>query len=95
MMWQVEVPMMATIWPGSVALAAGAVDVGVDVADATAMPSGSPVQAAARAVSVPARSPRALTRLGDLVVDEAGEIGVEGREIVRTSDRSRPDRMAL
>src|SRR5665647_3730949 len=45
--WHVDVPMMATIWPGSTALAAGAVTCASTLPTATAMPSGRPVQAAA------------------------------------------------
>ncbi len=41
--------MMATIWPGSTACAAGAVTWASTFPTHTAMPSGSPVQAAARA----------------------------------------------
>ena len=58
MMWQVEVPMIATIWPPCTALAAAAVTWASTLPTATAMPSGSPVQAAASAVSRPARPPR-------------------------------------
>ncbi len=49
--------MIATIWPGPTACAAGAVTWASTLPTATAMPSGRPVQAAASAVSVPARSP--------------------------------------
>ena len=49
--------MIATIWPGSTACAAGAVTCASTLPTATAMPSGRPVQAAASAVRVPARSP--------------------------------------
>ena len=59
--WQVEVPMMATIWPGAMALAAGGVTCASTFPTATAMPSGSPVQPAASAVSEPARVPSAET----------------------------------
>ena len=45
--WQVEVPMISTIWPGSTARAAGAVTCASTLPTATAMPSGSPVQSAA------------------------------------------------
>ena len=55
--WQVEVPMIATIWPTPVACAAGAVTCASTLPTATAMPSGSPVQAAASALRPPARSP--------------------------------------
>ena len=57
MTWQVEVPMMATIWPGAMALAAGGVTCASTLPTATAMPSGRPVQAAASAVSRPASVP--------------------------------------
>ena len=59
--WQVEVPMMATIWPGAMALAAGGVTCASTLPTATAMPSGRPVQAAASAVSAPARAPSGET----------------------------------
>ena len=55
--WQVEVPMIATIWPASTARAAGAVTCASTLPVATAMPSGSPVSFAASAVSEPTRSP--------------------------------------
>ena len=55
--WHVEVPMMATIWPGSTAPVAGAVTCASTLPTQTAMPSGRPVHAAASAVSEPARSP--------------------------------------
>ena len=57
MMWQVEVPITASIWPGSIARAAGAVTCASTLPTATAIPSGSPVQPAASAVSEPARAP--------------------------------------
>ncbi len=57
--WQVEVPMIASICPGAMARAAGAVTCASTLPVATAMPSGSPVSAAPAAVSVPARLPSA------------------------------------
>ena len=59
MTWHVEVPMMATIWPGSVAWAAGAVTWASTFPTATAMPTGRPVQPAACSDSVPALEARA------------------------------------
>ena len=56
-MWQVDVPMIATIWPGSMALAAGALTWASTLPAHTAIPAGSPVHAAAVAVSEPTRSP--------------------------------------
>ena len=55
--WQVEVPMMATIWPAPMASAAGAVTWASTLPTATGMPAGRPVHAAASAVSVPATAP--------------------------------------
>ncbi|OUD84517.1 hypothetical protein BC477_16875 [Clavibacter michiganensis subsp. michiganensis] len=55
--WQVLVPMIATIWPGSTARATGAVTCASTLPTATAMPSGRPVHAAASAESVPAADP--------------------------------------
>jgi hypothetical protein len=49
--------MIATIWPGSTACAAGAVTCASTLPTATAMPSGSPVHSAASAVRPPARPP--------------------------------------
>ena len=57
MMWQVDVPMIATIWPGSMALAAGAVTWASTFPAQTAIPAGRPVHAAAAAVSDPTCSP--------------------------------------
>ena len=71
--WQVEVPMIATIWPGAMALAAGAVTCASTLPTATAMPSGSPVQAAASAVSAPARAAERRHRMRQLVLGEVGE----------------------
>ena len=57
MMWQVEVPMTMSIWPASIARAAGAVTWASTLPTATAIPSGRPVHSAASAVSEPARAP--------------------------------------
>ena len=57
MTWQVEVPMMATIWPGATASAAGAETWASTLPTATGMPSGRPVHAAARALRWPATPP--------------------------------------
>ena len=75
MTWHVDVPMIATIWPGSTAWAAGAVTWASTLPTATAMPSGRPVQAAARAVSPPARSPSwpiSWSSLADTKSENAG-----------------------
>ena len=74
--------MIATIWPGSTALAAGAVTWASTLPTATAMPSGRPVQAAASAVSRPAAVAELADRLVELVGDEAGEVRVERGEEV-------------
>jgi hypothetical protein len=55
--WQFEVPMTISIRPGSTAWAAGAVTCASTLPTATAIPSRSPVQAAARELSPPARPP--------------------------------------
>ena len=49
--------MMSTIWPSEMAFPAGGVTCASTLPTATAMPSGSPVHAAAREVSEPARAP--------------------------------------
>ena len=67
--------MIATIWPGSTACAAGAVTCASTLPTATAMPSGRPVHAAASAVSAPAR----VAQLADLVVELVGDEAAEAR----------------
>jgi hypothetical protein len=64
--WQVEVPMMATIWPGAMAFAAGGVTCASTLPTATAMPAGRPVQPAACGVSDPARAPSGRTGCASL-----------------------------
>ena len=62
-MWQVLVPMIITIRPGSTTVAAGTATWASTLATATAVPGRRPVQAAASAVRPPARSPvRAMSR---------------------------------
>ena len=68
--WQVEVPMMATSWPGSTACAAAAVTCASTLPTATAMPAGSPVHSAAWAVRPPARVAELADRVLELVGDE-------------------------
>ena len=51
--------MIATIWPGSTALAAGAVTCASTLPAATAMPTGRPVHRAASGVKLPTLSPSA------------------------------------
>ena len=57
MTWHVDVPITASMWPGSIARAAGAVTCASTLPTATAIPSFSPVHEAACAVRFPARSP--------------------------------------
>ncbi len=77
--WQVEVPMIATIWPGSTAFAAGAVTCASTLPTATAMPSGSPVHAAASADSPPARSPSAPIGWSSLSATNRSKPGCSSR----------------
>lgn len=56
-MWQVEVPMMASMWPGSSAPAAAPVTWASTLPTATTVPSRRPVSSAAAAVSLPATAP--------------------------------------
>jgi hypothetical protein len=56
-MWQVDVPMMMTMRPGPVTVAAGTATCASTLPTATAVPGLSPVHAAACAVSPPARAP--------------------------------------
>jgi hypothetical protein len=55
--WQVDVPMTASICPGSIALAAGEVTCASTLPTATAIPSGSVVHSDACRVSEPAHAP--------------------------------------
>ena len=87
--------MIATIWPGSTACAAGAVTCASTLPTATAMPSGSPVQAAASAVSRPARVAELADRVLELVLDEVREAGGQRGEEVRPTGSRRPGRMPL
>ena len=73
MMWQVEVPMIASIWPGSVDCAAGAVTWASTLPTATTIPAGSPVHAAASSVSRPATAPSWPIAELQLVGHEVGE----------------------
>ena len=75
--------MIATIWPGSTACAAGAVTWASTLPTATAMPSGSPVQPAASAVRTPAAWPSCADGLLELVGDEPREAGVQRGEELR------------
>ena len=74
--------MTASIWPGSVARAAGAVTCASTLPTATAMPSGSPVQAAASAVSPPARSPSWPIGCSSLSATKSSNAGVQRGEVV-------------
>ena len=56
-MWQLLVPMITTIEPGSVTVAAGAETWASTLATATGVPARRPVSAAARSVSTPALLP--------------------------------------
>ncbi len=56
-MWQVEVPMIITMRPGSVTVAAGTETWASTLATATAMPGRSPVRRAISAARPPARAP--------------------------------------
>ena len=79
--------MIASIWPGSIAWAAGAVTCASTLPTATAMPSGRPVHAGRLARSAPpARSPSGDERVLELVGHEAGEAGVERGEVLRATD---------
>ena len=56
-MWQLLVPMITTIEPGSVTVAAGAETCASTLATATGVPAWRPVNAAARSVRKPAPLP--------------------------------------
>ncbi len=66
---------MATIWPGPAAFAAGGVTCASTLPTATAMPWGRPVQAAASAVSEPARAPSGTMSWLSLVCAKSAKRG--------------------
>ena len=65
--------MIATIWPGAIAWAAGAVTCASTLPTATAMPSGSPVHAAACARQATGPRAQRRQRVLELVGDEVRE----------------------
>ena len=67
--------MIAVIWPGARAFAAGGVTCASTLPTATAMPSGRPVQLAARAVSEPARLPSGSTGCASFSSAKAAKSG--------------------
>ena len=73
---------MATIWPGSVARAAGAVTWASTLPTATRVPTGSPVTAAAASVSRPATSPSWPISPASFSSAKSGEARVERRQEV-------------
>ena len=74
--------MIASIWPGSTARAAGAVTCASTLPTATAIPAGRPVQAAASAVRVPAACAELADPVRELALGEVGEVRVErGQEL--------------
>ena len=95
-MWQVEVPMIMTIVPGSVTVAAGTATCASTLATATAVPGSRPVQAAASAVRPPARSPTWSQVPAHLRVHDVGEGADRGRRSRLESGKpSRFDHIAL
>ena len=82
-MWQVEVPMIITIRPGLVTVAAGTATCASTLPMATAVPGRSPVHPAASSVKPPARSATRSDVARQLRVDDVGEARVEGGEEVR------------
>ena len=74
--WQVEVPMIASMCPGSTARAAGAVTCASTLPTATAIPSGSPVQAAACGDRPPAGWPSWPIRCASLASAKSAKAGL-------------------
>ena len=75
MTWQVEVPIMATSWPGHRA-GGGRRDVGIDVPDARRRsPRAARSTRRPAGVSRPARRPRTPIRVSELVVGEGSKPG--------------------
>ena len=78
-MWQVDVPMTATIRPESVTPAAGTVTCASTLPTATAIPAGRPVHSAACSVRSPARSPSALSGPSMRVATKSAKSGFSAR----------------
>ena len=70
--------MMASIWPASMARAAGAVTWASTLPTATAIPAGSPVHAAASRGEAAGAVAEPPDRVVELELREAGEVGVQG-----------------
>ena len=81
-MWQVLVPMIITMRPASVTVAAGTDTCASTLAIATAVPGFSPVQPAAWAVSPPALSPMGWISRRHFFVDDVLQARVERLEIL-------------
>ncbi len=80
--------MIATICPGSIALAAGAVTCASTLPMATAMPGRSPVQRAASSVRPPARSPNGDRVRASLVLANPAKAGLSAAR--NSADGYRP-----
>ena len=89
MTWHVDVPMTASMCPGSIARAAGAVTCASTFPTATAMPSGRPHCDAAAAVSVPARPPSGDSGSSSLSTAKRRRMGGAPRGS-RSTDTARP-----
>ena len=81
MTWHVEVPITASMWPGSTARAAGAVTCASTFPTETAIPAGSPRWRAASGVRSPARAPSGDSGHASSLRDEVDEVGVERAEV--------------
>ena len=94
-MWQLLVPMITTIVPGCVTVAAGADTCASTFATATGVPGRRPVSAAARSVRTPGAGPERRDRARQLLVDDVLEARVECGEIVvgREAVALRPHRL--
>ena len=82
MTWQVEVPITASIWPGAIAFAAGAVTWASTLPTATAIPSGSAVHPPPRAVSEPARPPSCDSGCSSFSATKPAKPGLSAVEVL-------------
>ena len=94
-MWQLLVPMMITIVPGSVTVAAGAETCASTFATATAVPGSRPVQAAARSLRPPARLPIGTIRRDIFSSTTCSKRGSSAAKNASAGKPSRFDQRAL
>ena len=85
-MWQVEVPMIMTIRPGSVTVAAGTGDVGIDVGDRDRRPWRQSGPGGGLGGQSAGPLAGGVEHRAHLVVDDGGEGRIEGGEVARVRE---------